>query len=159
MVAGTLQAAQDALGIDYNNDGRGIGFNPPSLLGAFASPPFYHNGAAENLMAVISDVKHRTANGRVPDRLANPTDQISVFAFLETLDTKAVPFVPLDIRAGSNQVIVGFDSIIGANYGLEGRTTLTGATTIPTNKAGTGARIEVSLPNNPPARFLRLTAP
>ena len=30
--------------------------------------------------------------------------------------------------------------------------------TIP-NKAGTGARIEVSLPNNPPTRFLRLTAP
>src|SRR5439155_12754999 len=30
---GTLQAAQDALGIDYNSDGKGTGFNVPSLLG------------------------------------------------------------------------------------------------------------------------------
>jgi len=156
---GALVAAQDALGIDYNNDGRGIGFNPPSLLGIFAVPPYYHNGAAENLLSVISDVKHRTANGRMPDLLSNPTDQISVFAFLETLDTKAVPFVPLDVRASGNQVIVGFDSVSGVAYGIEGRTTLTGATTILTSRTGTGQRIEVALPNNTTTRFLRLTAP
>src|SRR5205814_10560947 len=28
---GVLQPAPDALGIDYNNDGKGIGFNVPSL--------------------------------------------------------------------------------------------------------------------------------
>jgi len=93
------------MGLDYNNDGRGIGFNPPSLLGAFAVPPYYHNGAVENLMGVISDVKHRTANGRLPDRLSSPTDQISVFAFLETMDARTVPFVPLDLRVSGNQSV------------------------------------------------------
>ena len=68
------QAAQYALGIDYNSDGRGIGFNVPSLLGLYAVPPFMHNGAAESLAAVVSDVKHRTDNGRRADGLSNPTD-------------------------------------------------------------------------------------
>jgi YVTN family beta-propeller protein len=156
---GALVAAQDGLGIDYNNDGRGIGFNPPSLLGISSVPPYYHNGAAENLMSVISDVKHRTANGRLPDRLSSSADQISLFAFLETIDAKTVPFVPLDVRASGNQVIVGFDSLTGVIYGFEGRTTLTGATTILTNKTGTGQRIEVALPINSTTRFLRLVAP
>jgi hypothetical protein len=159
VVSGALVAAQDALGIDYNNDGRGIGFNPSSLLGIVSVPPYLHNGAAENLFSVVSDVKHRTANGRLPDRLTNPADQISLFAFLETLDTKTVPFVTLDIRASGNQVIIGFDSVNGVVYGIEGRTTLTGPTSILTSVNGTGARIEVTLPNNTTTRFLRLVAP
>src|SRR5436309_10138093 len=40
VVNGVQQAAQDALGIDYNSDGRGIGFNVPSLLGLYGLPPF-----------------------------------------------------------------------------------------------------------------------
>src|SRR5213075_660556 len=90
---GTLQAAQDALGIDYNNDGRGIGFNVPSLLGLHAVPPFLHNGAAESLAAVVSDVKHRTDNGRIPDALSNAADQAKVVRFLESIDVHSVPFV------------------------------------------------------------------
>src|SRR6185369_5007729 len=52
VVSGTLQAAQDALGIDYNDDGKGIGYNVPSLLGLYQVPPYLHNGAAESLATV-----------------------------------------------------------------------------------------------------------
>ena len=64
---GVVQAAPDALGIDYNNDGQGNGFNVPSLLGIDAVPPYYHNGACETLACVVGNLKHRTANGKQPD--------------------------------------------------------------------------------------------
>ena len=70
VVGGVLQAPQDALGRDYNSDGKGIGFNVPSLLGLHALQPYMHNGAAESLAQVVADVKHRTDNGRLPDLLA-----------------------------------------------------------------------------------------
>ena len=56
-------ARQDALGLDYNGDGKGNGYNVPSLLGIYALPPYYHNGACETLDCVVGNVKHRTANG------------------------------------------------------------------------------------------------
>ncbi len=96
VINGVLQAGQDALGIDYNLDGRGNGFNVPSLLGIASAPPYMHNGAAENLLAVLSDVEHRTGGGTLPDVLSNPLDRIKVFAFLETIDTRTDPFVPDD---------------------------------------------------------------
>ena len=37
--AGVARPAPDALGIDYNGDGRGIGYNVPSLLGIEACRP------------------------------------------------------------------------------------------------------------------------
>jgi YVTN family beta-propeller protein len=89
---GTLQAAQDALGIDYNADTKGVGFNVPSLLGLHLLPPYMHNGAAESLAAVVADAKHRTDNGRRPDRLANAADQAKVVAFLQSIDA-ATPLV------------------------------------------------------------------
>ena len=57
----------------------------PSLLGIDALPPYYHNGACETLACVLSNVKHRTANGTLPDRLANPQDQARVVAFLRSI--------------------------------------------------------------------------
>ena len=86
VVAGVTQPAQDALGIDYNNDGQGNGYTVPSLLGIDSSPPFYHNGACETLACVLSNVKHRTANGTQPDALASERDQARVVAFLRSLD-------------------------------------------------------------------------
>ena len=56
-------APLDALGIDYNGDGKGNGYNLPSLLGIVRSPPYYHNGACEKLACVVGDPKHRTALG------------------------------------------------------------------------------------------------
>jgi hypothetical protein len=83
--------AQDALGRDYNADEKGNGFNVPSLLGINAVQPYYHNGACETLACVVGDVKHRTANGTLPDRLANPRQQALVVSFLESLDAQTRP--------------------------------------------------------------------
>ena len=89
--AGVAGAAPDALGIDYNGDGRGIGYNVPSLLGIDASPPFYHNGACESLACVVANVKHRTANGKQPDRLTSSRDRALVVKFLQSIDSRTAP--------------------------------------------------------------------
>src|SRR5262249_51038765 len=91
VVTNTLQPAQDALGFDYNSDGRGIGFNVPSLLGIHALPPFLHNGAAESLAAVLADVRHRTDNVRIAARLSNAADRAKLALFLETIDADTAP--------------------------------------------------------------------
>ena len=90
LVAG---ARPDALGLDHNNDGRGNGFSPPSLLGISPQPPYYHNGACETLDCVLGNAKHRTANGTLPDRLTNPADQRAVVAFLRSIDSRT-PALP-----------------------------------------------------------------
>ena len=95
LVADTAQPAQGGLSKNYNNDGRGIGFNVPSLLGIHASPPYLHNGACETLACVVSDINHRTAKGTLPDVLSNPKKQARVVLFLEsiTADTVWVMFL------------------------------------------------------------------
>jgi YVTN family beta-propeller protein len=77
---------QDGLGFDFNNDGRGTGFNVPSLLSTFSLPPYYHNGSCETLACVIGNVRHRTANNTRTDILQNPADQAKLVAFLQTID-------------------------------------------------------------------------
>jgi len=83
--AGRSAAPQDALGTDYNGDGKGTGFNVPSLLGIHAVPPYYHNGACETLACVAQNVRHRTANGTQPDRLGSARNQAALVAFLESI--------------------------------------------------------------------------
>ncbi len=159
VVSGVLQPAQDGLGIDYNSDGRGIGFNVPSLLGLHAVPPFLHNGAAESLARVVSDVKHRTDNGRLPDRLSDPADQAKVVAFLESIDTSTVPFVTLAIQRMSTNVDISWETISGGRYLLETKPTLgaawpgLGATII-----GNGQRVHALVPIDVSAKFVRLIA-
>jgi YVTN family beta-propeller protein len=159
VVTNTLLAAQDALGIDYNNDGRGIGFNVPSLLGLHQVPPFMHNGAAECLAAVVSDVKHRTDNGRMADALSNPADRAKVVAFLESIDLNSIPFSHLDIRRNGNQVILGFDTVNGVQYGIEVRATIDGAPLVVSAVPGTGQYLEVPFSIIGQTRFFRLAAP
>ena len=159
VLSGVLQPAQDALGIDYNGDGRGLGFNVPSLLGVHAVPPFMHNGAAESLAAVVSDVKHRTGNGRLPDTLTNPADQALVVRFLESIDVRTVPFVPLAARRTGNQLQVSFHSIVGARYGLETKPALNSAwAAVGPDIAGNGQRLELPVPIDTNAKFVRLVA-
>jgi YVTN family beta-propeller protein len=83
--------APDALGFDYNGDGRGSGYNVPSLLGIGAVPPYYHNGACETLACVVSNMRHRTANGTLPDRLAGAQAQRRLVAFLRTISAQTPP--------------------------------------------------------------------
>ena len=94
ITAGVLQPQQDALGKDHNVDGLGEGFAVSSLLGIFASPPYGHNGSCETIACVVGDVKHRTANGRLPDRLGSKFAQFEVTRFVESIDLQTPPFPP-----------------------------------------------------------------
>ena len=98
VVSGVQQAAQDGLGRDYNSDGKGIGFNVPSLLGLHVLPPYMHNGAAESLAGVVADAKHRTDNGRLADVLINPLDQAKVVEFIKTIDATTTAVFDLASR-------------------------------------------------------------
>lgn len=91
VVAGASQAPQDALGIDYNGDGKGAGFNTPSLLGIGLLPPYYHNGACESLACVVGNARHRTANNTRPDVLLSPAAQLKVVRFVESINAKTTP--------------------------------------------------------------------
>ena len=155
---GTLQAAQDALGIDYNSDGKGIGFNVPSLLGLYGEPPYMHNGAAESLAGVIADVKHRTDNGRLPDYLTNPSDRALVVKFLESIDVHSIPFSQLSLVRSNAFVILSFDSVNGVQYSLETRTSLTGPVTVVPGATGTGGRVDIPLPIDTTSKFFRLVS-
>ena len=83
--AGVAGAVNDALGFDFNGDGRGNGFSPPSMLGINAVPPYYHNGACETLACVVSNMKHRTANNTRPDLLNSEEAREQLVAFLRTI--------------------------------------------------------------------------
>jgi mono/diheme cytochrome c family protein len=85
VVNGASTLPQDGLGIDFNGDGKGTGFNVPSLLGILAVPPYYHNGACETLACVVGNPKHRTANGTLPDKLADGRAQQLVVTFLRSI--------------------------------------------------------------------------
>ena len=91
LVNGVSQPQQDALGVDYNADGKGNGFNIPSLLAIGQLPPYYHNGACETLVCVVGNVRHRTGNFSRPDILGNPADVTRVVRFLETISAKTPP--------------------------------------------------------------------
>jgi len=157
VVAGVLQPAPDALGRDYNADGKGIGFNTPSLQGIYNSPPHLHNGAAESIAAVVGDVKHRTNNGQHPDVLSDPAKQAQLVRFVESIAFDTVPFVKLVVTQSGGQIIVAFESVPGVRYALQGRNTLTTAWSANlATVTATGVRTEVALPNNAPTKFLRL---
>lgn len=157
VVAGVLQPAPDALGRDYNSDGKGIGFNVPSLQGIHNLPPFMHNGAAESIAAVVADVKHRTDNGRLPDLLSNAADRAKLVRFVESISLDTVPFVRLEVTKQGGQVVVAFESLPGVRYALQGRDTLNTAWSANlATVTATGARTEVNLPNNASTKFLRL---
>ena len=87
------------MGKDHNVDGRGEGFNVPSLLGIWAVPPYYHNGSCETLACVVGNAQHRTAKGTRPDVLSNPADQAKVIAFLQSLDADTNPISNLYVKS------------------------------------------------------------
>ena len=154
--AGNLANRQDALGRDYNNDGRGIGFNVPSLLGLHAVPPYLHNGAAETLADVIESVAHRTDNGRLPDVLASPADRAKVVTFLESIDIHTVPLVSISVSQAGPYEILCFDSLAGVMYAIEGRDDILAPGTPLLTVLGTGDRMCVPVPISSAARFYRL---
>jgi YVTN family beta-propeller protein len=88
-----------ALGKDHNLDGRGDGYNVSSLLGIYASPPYYHNGACETLACVVSDINHRRKGLRTGQTdPINVTNQASVVAFLESIAAETKPATNLYVN-------------------------------------------------------------
>jgi mono/diheme cytochrome c family protein len=72
------------------------GFVPPSLLGVFFSPPYYHNGSAASLDDVLSDkfAVHRSIGTGGIDGLTNPEDRRKLVKFLISIDASAEPINP-----------------------------------------------------------------
>jgi len=69
------------------------GFVPPSLLSLFAFPQtFFHNGAANSVAAVLTNVTHRSAGTGGIDTLSNPADRQQLVKFLLSIDANTVPF-------------------------------------------------------------------
>jgi YVTN family beta-propeller protein len=95
LVNGVSQKPPVALGFDHNGDGKGTGFNVPSLLGINAVPPYMHNGACETLACVVADMKHRTANGTRPDGAANAQAQRLIVAYLQSIDAGTPPLAAM----------------------------------------------------------------
>jgi hypothetical protein len=50
------------------------------------------HGACETIACVVSDREHRTGNGRLPDRLADPARPAPVVRFAESIGTRTTPF-------------------------------------------------------------------
>jgi YVTN family beta-propeller protein len=92
LVAGVSQPPKDGLGVDYNQDRRGLGFSPQSLLGVHAVQPYMHNGACESLACVVGDRRHRTGAGVLPDVLDTAAKRAAVVRFLESIDAETQPF-------------------------------------------------------------------
>lgn len=118
---------QNALGFDHNGDGQGDGYNIPSLLGIWALPPYYHNGACETLNCVLTNVPHRTAGLRPgqSDPLNSAANQNRLVAFLQTLDADTEFPLNLSVRAHDiftdpPTVFKGSQVVVGANVSLFG---------------------------------------
>jgi len=71
-----------------------LGFNPPSLLGAFALAPYLANGSAQTLEDVMKLKKHRTAGlpPNAPDPFDDPAKLADMVRFLESIDATTQPF-------------------------------------------------------------------
>ncbi|MFN0128529.1 MAG: beta-propeller fold lactonase family protein [Verrucomicrobiales bacterium] len=154
---GVLQPAQDGLGIDYNGDGKGVGFNPPSLQGVLNLPPYFHNGAAESVAGMLNHIRHRMVDGFDP---FNPTRVVELTAFLESLGPDSDPFLSLDIRRDGGDAVLSTGSIAGAQYTFSAKTILNAPGWTPLGTVtGTGRRIEFRVPIAPevPDNFIRVT--
>jgi YVTN family beta-propeller protein len=71
-----------------------LGFNPPSLLGAFALAPYLHNGSAQTLDDVMKLKPHRTAGlpAAAADPFEDPAKRADMVKFLESIDASTPPF-------------------------------------------------------------------
>ncbi len=72
------------------------GFVPPSLISVFAFPPYFHNGSADTLDAVLSDrfIAHRSAGTGGVDGLQDPEDRRKLVKFLLSIDASTPSIAP-----------------------------------------------------------------
>jgi YVTN family beta-propeller protein len=71
-----------------------LGFNPPSLLGAFALAPYLHNGSAQSLDDVMALKPHRVSGLTLgaPDPLDDASKLADLLQFLKSIDGSTTPF-------------------------------------------------------------------
>jgi cytochrome c peroxidase len=71
-----------------------LGFNPPSLLGAFALAPYLHNGSAQSLEEVMALKPHRVSGLALgaPDPLDDASKLADLLQFLKSIDGSTTPF-------------------------------------------------------------------
>jgi large repetitive protein len=71
-----------------------LGFNPPSLLGAFALAPYLHNGSAQSLEDVMALKPHRVSGLTLgaPDPLDDASKLADLLQFLKSIDGSTTPF-------------------------------------------------------------------
>ena len=69
------------------------GFNPPSLLGAWAMGPLLHNGSAITIDDILDDVAHRRAglNPFQQDLLNDVRNRAALLKFLKSIDASTPP--------------------------------------------------------------------
>jgi YVTN family beta-propeller protein len=116
---------KDALGKDHNLDGKGDGYNIPSLLGIWAVQPYYHNGGCETLACVLTDSTHRNAGRRAGRPDLSASEQAQVVEFLKSIDAQTVFPSNLyvddhDIFFDPPKVIRGTQATVGVNVSLFG---------------------------------------
>jgi hypothetical protein len=106
---------------------------------------------------VVGDVKHRTANGTLPDVLSDPAQQALVVKFLESIDVAAVPFVTVEAHPSGSELVLAFDSVAGVTYAVQAKDSLDAPwSSILKTVTGTGGRLAVPIPNDTATRFVRL---
>lgn len=76
---GTFDPGLDVLGAD--------GFDPPTLLGLFATPPYLHDGSAPTLEAVLANATHAGTTFDAKQRS-------DLAAFLDSIDASTPPIRP-----------------------------------------------------------------
>jgi YVTN family beta-propeller protein len=81
--AGTVGVNVQARGLD--------GFNTPSLLGVFATAPYFHDGSAQTLEEAIVETPRRAGDVHV---VSNPIRRFSLLRFLKTIDEGTPPITP-----------------------------------------------------------------
>ncbi|CAN5716289.1 hypothetical protein BH10CHL1_BH10CHL1_33500 [soil metagenome] len=153
-----------ALGKDVNGDGKGNGYNIPALLGIWALPPYYHNGACETLNCVLTNVKHRTSGLRQgqSDPFTDPNKQAAIVTWLKTLDADT-PF-PLNLIVNQHDIFIdpptvfkGSQVVVGANISLFG--TKADLADLITDLGLPGLTVRVALDPSDSAASVDLTIP
>ncbi len=67
------------------------GFNSPSLLGLSASAPYFHDGSALTLEAVLA--KHKLVGGQtIEQKIPDAADRAKLLEFIRSIDDDTLPF-------------------------------------------------------------------
>jgi YVTN family beta-propeller protein len=66
-----------------------LGFNSPSLIGVFASAPFFHDGSAQTLDEVMNHVGHRVSGTAGFDLFTSAESRRAMVEFLKSIDANS----------------------------------------------------------------------